>query len=121
MVTRRHVARFWSLHKRLVKHKSFLVQIEKSGWATARKNLIRKASSSEIFTLKDLIKSVVEKNISISSEVYKLLESSGKIPYLLRQFKKNTRQLKNQNILRSVLLRLVDILPLFIRSILKDV
>ena len=44
MATSRALAPFWTLRKRLIKHKDFLVQIEKSGWATARKNLIRKAA-----------------------------------------------------------------------------
>ena len=90
MATSRALAPFWTLRKRLIKHKSFLVQIAEAKSNEERITILKQAEDNQLRALKALIKGIVEKKITISRHIFNQLEESGKIPYLLRQFKKTS-------------------------------
>ena len=97
-----------------------MLQIVKATGDAQRKKIIKVAKSNELFVLKDLVKSVVEKKIDISREIFDQLVQSGKIPYILRQFKNVPNLHKDKTKLKSTLFKINKVLPLFIRAILKD-
>ena len=107
------------LRNRLIKHKSFLVQIEQAKSNEERITLIKKAQDKQLRVLKALIGGITKKKIDISREIFNQLEASGKIPYLLRQFKKTSDIYQDQKRLKSVLIKLSTVLPILIRAILK--
>ena len=119
MATSRALAPFWTLRKRLIKHKDFLVQIEKADSDEARITLIENAQDNQLRALKALIRGIIEKKICISRNILNQLKSSGKIPYLLTQFKKTSDIYQDQKRLKKVLIKLSSVLPFLLQAVLK--
>ena len=112
-------SKFVKLRQKLIDHKTFLLQLKNTESKKEKILLLKKTKGKQLSVLKDLVKNIVDKNIPISRETLKKLEHIGKIKYLLQKFKKNSDVYKNRKKLKTALIHLNDILPLFIESILK--
>ena len=96
-----------------------VVQIEKADSDEARITLIENAQDNQLRALKALIRGIIEKKICISRNILNQLKSSGKIPYLLTQFKKTSDIYQDQKRLKKVLIKLSSVLPFLLQAVLK--
>ena len=112
------LSKFVKIRQRFIDNKSFLLQIKEAN-SKDRRKLLKNSNGKQLAIIKDLVKNVVEKNVPISKETLKKLEKSGKVKFLLRKFKKTSDVYKDKKKLRSAIIQLNDILPLFILSLIK--
>ena len=105
-----------SLEESLKNNKPFLKSIVKCKTANQRKFLIQHAKKSQLRILQSLLAAFTRGDISISKHLETRLKQSKKQNFVVRHFSK----LNSQKDLLSNLLKIANILPWFLRVIVKS-
>ena len=105
-----------SLEESLKNNKPFLKSIVKCKTANHRKFLIQHAKKSQLRILQRLLAAFTRGDIAISKHLETRLKQSKKQNFVVRHFSK----LNSQKDLLSNLLKIANILPWFLRVIVKS-
>ena len=104
-----------SLKKNLENNKYFLKSISKCKTGKKCKNLISKATKSELTVLQHLLSAFVRGEIEVTKQFHSRIKKTRKYNLITQHFAK----INSKKTLRDNLLQIASALPIFIKFILK--
>ena len=104
-----------SLKKNLENNRYFLKSISKCKTGKKCKNLISKASKSELTVLQHLLSAFVRGEIEVTKQFHSCIKKTRKYNLITQHFAK----INSKKTLRDNLLQIASALPIFIKFILK--
>ena len=113
------ISQAFKFRQRLIDNKPFSQSIEKSKSRKKTEKLIKKANSTELDILRELIKNIAKKNIEVSKSILNTKKKFAGIVSLISSYMRMSTIHRSQKSLRKFLLKFSTVLPIAAKTVLK--